>query len=333
MTTAPNFVTKEFGVPVARAKEEHKGLLSRYSARLVMLAEHTRADAATVTAHSERARAELARIDMLKAQARDPAKSEFFSHMLIAHMSHELRTPLNAIIGFSDLIRLYVEKMPGEGRLLGYAEDVNNAGRHLLGVINDILDLSKIEAGRQELNEEEIDVAATVDSCVRMIRGQMDEKRIGFSCEVPATLPTLFGDDLKLRQVLINLLSNAAKFTPLDGKVTLRAGLEPNGGFAIRIIDSGIGIAAEDLDKVFTPFTQLNANLSRQVKGTGLGLPLARALVELHGGSLTITSKKGVGTRATIRLPASRVRPTGGSAKGRAARSGPAHRSRVESKA
>jgi signal transduction histidine kinase len=289
-----------------------------------MLAEHTRADAATVTAHRERALADLARVDMLKAQARDPAKSEFFSHMLIAHMSHELRTPLNAIIGFSDMIRLCLEKVPAEGRLLGYADDINRAGWHLLHVINDILDLSKIEAGRQELNEEEFDFAATVESCARMIRGLMDEKRILFTCEIPATLPKLFGDDLKIRQVLLNLLSNAAKFTPHDGRVTLRAGLEPNGAFAIRVIDTGIGIAAEDLDKVFTPFTQLNANLSRQVQGTGLGLPLARALVELHGGRLTITSKKGVGTRATIRLPASRVRRPAGIGTGATARPGPA---------
>ena len=284
-----------------------KGLLHSYSARLVTLAEHTRADAAMVEAHRERALAELSRIDMLKAQARDPDKSEFFAHMLVAHMSHELRTPLNAIIGFSDMIRLCLKKIPADGKLLGYADDINSAGWHLLRVINDILDLSKIEAGKLDLNEEEFDFGSVAASCARMIKGQMDEKRITFVCQIPTNLPKVLADDLKIKQVLINLLSNAVKFTPPNGQVTMRAELEANGGFAIEIADSGIGIAAEDIPKVFTPFSQLNANVSRQVQGTGLGLPLARALIQLHGGTLTITSEKGRGTAVIARLPASRV--------------------------
>jgi signal transduction histidine kinase len=284
-----------------------KGLLQTYSARLVTVAEHSRADAAALEAHRERALAELSRIDMLKAQARDPAKSEFFSHMLVAHMSHELRTPLNAIIGFSDMIRLTLKKMPEDGKLLGYADDINSAGWHLLRVINDILDLSKVEAGKLDLNEEEFDFASAAEACARMIRGQMEEKTISFLCEIPSSLPTLRADDLKLKQVLINLLSNAAKFTPAQGHVTLRAELQPNGAFVIEVIDTGIGIDPKDIPKVFTPFSQLNANVSRTIQGTGLGLPLARALVQLHGGTLTLASEKGVGTTATVSLPASRV--------------------------
>jgi signal transduction histidine kinase len=284
-----------------------KGLLHSYSARLVTLAEHTRADAAMVEAHRERALAEVSRIDMLKAQARDPAKSEFFAHMLVAHMSHELRTPLNAIIGFSDMIRLCLKKMPADGKVLGYADDINSAGWHLLRVINDILDLSKIEAGKLDLNEEIFDFATAAESCARMIKGQMDEKRLTFVCQIPTGLPRLLADDLKIKQVLINLLSNAVKFTPPDGQVTMRAELEANGSFAIEIADTGIGIAAEDIPKVFTPFSQLNANVSRQVQGTGLGLPLARALVQLHGGTLTLASEVGKGTVVIARLPASRV--------------------------
>ena len=284
-----------------------KGLLQSYSARLVTLAERSRADAAVVEAHREHALAELSRIDMLKAQARDPAKSEFFSHMLVAHMSHELRTPLNAIIGFSDMMRLTLKKMPEDGKLLGYADDINSAGWHLLRVINDILDLSKVEAGKLDLNEEEFDFSAAAEACARMIRGQMEEKTISFLCETPTSLPKLRADDLKLKQVLINLLSNAAKFTPAQGHVTLRAELQANGAFMIEVIDTGIGIDAKDIPKVFTPFSQLNANVSRTVQGTGLGLPLARALVQLHGGTLTLTSEKGVGTAATVILPASRV--------------------------
>jgi signal transduction histidine kinase len=284
-----------------------KGLLHSYSARLVTLAEHTRADAAMVEAHRERALAVVSRIDMLKAQARDPAKSEFFAHMLVAHMSHELRTPLNAIIGFSDMIRLCLKKMPADGKVLGYADDINSAGWHLLRVINDILDLSKIEAGKLDLNEEIFDFATAAESCARMIKGQMDEKRLTFVCQIPTGLPRLLADDLKIKQVLINLLSNAVKFTPPDGQVTMRAELEANGSFAIEIADTGIGIAAEDIPKVFTPFSQLNANVSRQIQGTGLGLPLARALVQLHGGTLTLTSEVGKGTVLIAHLPASRV--------------------------
>jgi signal transduction histidine kinase len=294
-----------FSAPMAATNR--KGLLQRYSAKLVTLAEHDRADAAMVEAHHERALAELSRIDMLKAQARDPEKSEFFAHMLVAHMSHELRTPLNAIIGFSDMIRLMLKNLPEDGKILGYADDINSAGWHLLRVINDILDLSKIEAGKLDLTEEAFDFAGMAESCARMIRGQMDEKRINFVCQIPAGLPKLFADELKLKQVLINLLSNAVKFTPADGQVTMRAGAEANGSFAIEIADTGIGIAAEDIPKVFTPFTQLNATVSRQVQGTGLGLPLARALVQLHDGTLTIASETGKGTAVTVRLPARRV--------------------------
>jgi signal transduction histidine kinase len=286
-----------------------KGLLHSYSARLATLAERTRADAAVLEAHREHALAELSRIDMLKAQARDPAKSEFFSHMLVAHMSHELRTPLNAIIGFSDMIRLTLKKMPEDGKLLGYADDINSAGWHLLRVINDILDLSKVEAGKLDLNEEEFDFPIAAEACARMIRGQMEEKTISFLTEIPSSLPKLRADDLKLKQVLINLLSNAAKFTPPQGHVTLRAELQANGAFVIEVADTGIGIDAQDIAKVFTPFTQLNANVSRNIQGTGLGLPLARALIQLHGGTLTLASEKGVGTTATVRLPASRVVP------------------------
>ena len=283
------------------------GLLHQYSARMVTLAEHSRADAAMVETHRERAVAELCRIDMLKAQARDPAKSEFFAHSLVAHMSHELHTPLNAIIGFSDMIRLCLKKMPEDGKLLGYADDINSAGWHLLRVINDILDLSKIEAGKLDLNEEEFDLRNAAETCARMTQGQMDEKHIKFVRQIPFGLPLLLADDLKIKQVLINLLSNAAKFTPSNGQVTMWAELEANGSFTIEVADTGIGIAPEDIPKVFTPFTQLNAHVSRQVQGTGLGLPLAKALVQLHGGTLTIRSEKDKGTAVTVRLPARRV--------------------------
>ncbi len=291
----------------AKPDRRTRSLLRRYSARLVHVAERRRADAAVLRAHREAALAELARIDMLKAEARDPAKSEFVAHMFVAHMSHELRTPLNAIIGFSDMIRLRLNNMQADGKLLGYVNDINSAGWHLLRVVNDILDLSKIEAGKMDLHEEEVDLSHAVESCARMIKGQMDEKRLTFACDIADTLPPLFADELKVKQILINILSNASKFTPAGGKITLQARLDAKRGLAIKIVDTGVGIAAADIPKVFTPFTQLNANISRKVAGIGLGLPLAKALVELHGGALAIDSEVGKGTAVTVRFPASRI--------------------------
>jgi signal transduction histidine kinase len=281
------------------------GLLGRYSARLIKLAERERADVAVLQAHRQTAVADLARLD-LQAQAADPERSDFVAHMFVAHMSHELRTPLNAIIGFSDLIRLRLKDRSAGEKIAGYVDDINGAGWHLLRVINDILDLSKIDAGKLDLTEEEVELAEVVESCARMIKGQADENRIEIACDVPASLPKLFADELKLKQVLINLLSNAVKFTLERGKVVLRARIEPTGA-VITVADTGIGIEPHDLPKVFKPFTQLNANVSRKFKGTGLGLPLAKALVELHGGSLAIESAVGKGTTLTIRLPASRI--------------------------
>ncbi len=284
-----------------------RGLLRAYCATLVKAAERSRADAAVAAAQRERALAELARIDVLKAQARDPEKSEFVAHMFVAHMSHELRTPLNAIIGFSDMIRLTLKDLPDEGKVLGYVDDINSAGWHLLRVINDILDLSKIEAGKMDLCEEEFEVEEVTLPCCRMIKGQVDEKQITFVAEIAPALPRLRADNLKLKQIVINLLSNAAKFTPAGGRVTMQAHIDASHRFVIAVTDTGPGIAREDIPKVFTPFTQLNAKVSRKVPGTGLGLPLARALAELHGGSLTIESEIGKGTVATLRLPPRRL--------------------------
>jgi signal transduction histidine kinase len=281
-------------------------LLYRYGQRLAQAAEHHRADVATREAHRERALATISRIDLLKEQARDPGKTEFIAHSFVAHMSHELRTPLNAIIGFSDLLGLRLKEMSCDQKVLGYVADINNAGLHLLRVVNDILDLSKIEAGKLELHEDIVDFSELAESCARLIRGQLDAKPIKFTAIMAPDLPLLRVDELKLKQIVINLLSNAVKFTPA-GTITLEAHQEPRHGFIISISDTGIGIAAEDIPNVFTPFTQLKADVSRPIAGTGLGLPLTKALVELHGGSLAIESTLGAGTTVTVTVPASRV--------------------------
>ncbi len=281
-------------------------MLHRYGERLVRAAERRRAEVAKMEAHRERALATISRIDLLKEQARDPDKSEFIANSFLAHMSHELRTPLNAIIGFSDLLGLQLKAMSCDERLLGYVADINNAGLHLLRVVNDILDLSKIEAGKLELHEEVVDFCDLAESCIRLVRGQMDAKSVTLVSNVPSDLPRLLADELKLKQILINLLSNAVKFTPA-GTITLEAHEETRRGFAISIADTGIGIAPEEMPHVFTPFTQLKANVSRPIPGTGLGLPLTKALVELHGGSLVVDSVLGAGTTVTVNLPVRRI--------------------------
>jgi PAS domain S-box-containing protein len=236
-----------------------------------------------------------------RAEVANHAKSEF-----LANMSHELRTPLNAILGFSDIIR---QQMFGTGKMerySDYANDIHNSGAHLLSIINDILDLSKIEVGQTSLQEEERSLDAMVNE-VRALAGErVAGPRAALEVVLPEPVPRLLVDPRKFRQILVNLLSNAFKFTPHDGQVVLDAAIEA-GGIAICVRDSGIGIAPGDLETVLTPFGQVESAFSRRHHGTGLGLPLAKSLAELHGGTLTLESTLNEGTCVTIRLPASRV--------------------------
>jgi PAS domain S-box-containing protein len=238
------------------------------------------------------------------AQVANRTKSEF-----LANMSHELRTPLNAILGFAEII---------EGRMLGsghdekyeeYAGDIRDSGEHLLEIINDILDLSKIEAGEMKLDEGVVGPAALVGSCVRLTRERADAA--GLSMNISSDLPSfvLHGDERKLKQVLINLISNAIKFTERGGKIDVSTLLNDDGDLLLIVEDNGIGIAAEDMDKILSPFGQVDGSLARQNQGTGLGLPLVKSLVELHGGSLHIDSQPGKGTRVTVQLPARLIEP------------------------
>ncbi|MCH8095536.1 MAG: PAS-domain containing protein [Proteobacteria bacterium] len=249
----------------------------------------------------KRAEEEL-RIAMEEAMAANRTKSEF-----LANMSHELRTPLNAIIGFSEVMQKGTLGPVGNPKFLEYADDINDSGRHLLSLINDILDLSKIEIGKIELREETIDVASVLRSCLILVKERADDKDLKLTCEIPDDLPLLRADGRKLKQIVINLLSNAVKFTDPGGEVTLKAWFRPLSGFVLQVTDNGIGIALEDIPKVLEPFSQVDSTLSRKYDGTGLGLPLTKSLVEIHGGSFDLQSKLGVGTTVTARFPAERI--------------------------
>ena len=222
-------------------------------------------------------------------------------------MSHELRTPLSAIIGFSKLIRAQGYGPVGSEKYLEFAADIEESGAHLLEVINDILDLSKAEAGRLELREEAVDMARALDTCVRLVLDRALAAEVEVKLEVAPGLPHLRADEHMVIQIVLNLLSNALKFTPGGGEVRLRAELDEGGGMELVVADTGIGIAAEDLELALTPFGQVDGSLSRQHQGTGLGLSLTNTLVELHQGRLEIASELGAGTTVTIRFPAERV--------------------------
>jgi len=235
------------------------------------------------------------------AEAANHAKSQF-----LATMSHELRTPLNAIIGFSEAMRDKIFGPFENARYESSAQAILDSGYHLLSLINDILDLSKAEAGKLDLSEEELDVATLIERALLFVRPQLDRKAIDLVLDLPPCLPQLHGDERRLRQILLNLLSNAVKFTPSGKSVTVRARHDAR-GLLLEVVDTGIGIAPDDISKAFAPFEQVDSGHARKYEGTGLGLPLARKLIELHGGTLTLTSAVGVGTRAMLWLPPERV--------------------------
>ena len=236
------------------------------------------------------------------AEAASRAKTEF-----LANVSHELRTPLNAIIGFSELMLNGAKGPIGNADYRGYLKDIFDAGTDLLRLINEILDLSKAEAGRLELLEDTVDIENVIRTVTRLVSPKADAAGLVLSCDLPETPPLLFCDRLKLKQILLNLLSNAVKFTEPGGKIAVSMGIDPERGLFIAVQDSGIGISSEDIPRVLQPFVQVDSALNRTHNGTGLGLPLASAMIELHGGKLTIESEPGKGTTVSAFFPVARI--------------------------
>ncbi|EME70921.1 Signal transduction histidine kinase [Paramagnetospirillum caucaseum] len=233
------------------------------------------------------------------AQAANRTKTDF-----LAAMSHELRTPLNAILGFSEIISREMFGPVGE-RYRVYGQDIHSAGQHLLAMINDILDISRIEIGAFTLCIEQVCPHDMADSCLRLVTTRAEAGGIRLADEVAASLPDLMIDSRRTKQILINLLGNAVKFTPPGGSVTLRGERQPSGGIAFHVADTGIGMSEADIAIALSPFGQVDTGLDRRFEGAGLGLPLAKSLAELHGGRLDIRSVPGKGTTVSVYFPAS----------------------------
>ena len=236
-----------------------------------------------------------------QAEAAASAKSEF-----LAVVSHELRTPLNAIIGFSEIIRDEVLGKLGDQRYREYAIDIYTSGVHLLSLLNDILDLSKAEAGKLELLEETVDVPDVIERALKMVSPQAQAASLTIETDIQGALPHLWADERKIRQILINLMSNSLKFTPPGGQITVGSALQGD-RLRIWVTDNGIGIAPEHVEKALSPFGQVDSALSRQHDGTGLGLPLVKRLVELHGAAFDLVSGLGEGTTISMVFEKDRV--------------------------
>ena len=238
------------------------------------------------------------------AESANRAKSHF-----LANISHELRTPLNAVIGFSSILMNQLFGPLGDQKYLEYAKDINESGAHLLDIINDILDLSKAEAGKLILNYEEIHIGKAINKCLTIVAERAEKGKVTINSEVSKMLPSLVADRLRFIQIVLNILSNAVKFTPEGGNVSVMVRSDELGQLVLSVKDTGIGMSQAHIDQAFQSFGQVDSGLNRKYEGTGLGLPLTKKLMELHHGHIAIESELGKGTLVTLTFP---IQPPGG---------------------
>jgi signal transduction histidine kinase len=240
-------------------------------------------------------------VALAKAAVSSDAKSQF-----LAMMSHELRTPLNAILGFSEVLGAQLFGPLGDERYAGYAADIHRSGSHLLDLINDILDFSKLGAGKMDLSETDIDVRDVATEAIHFLDHQARQADVTVKIAAGFDIPSLRGDERRIKQVLLNILSNAIKFTPPGGEVMLSGRATPT-HVVIEIADTGIGMTQSEVSVAMEPFGQIDSSLSRKYEGTGLGLPLCKGMLELHGGTLTLRSEPDIGTTVIMAFPAERA--------------------------
>ena len=234
----------------------------------------------------------------IESQLAKKIKSEF-----ISNMSHELRTPLNSVLGFSKLLSEHENRKLSDDDIVEYASLVQDAATHLLTVINNILDISKLHSGSFILDPSDVHVGDSLDDCLMHFSRQINDTGLNLVCNIADNLPVLQGDEQKLRQTFTNLISNAVKFTPAGGTIKIDAVSARNGDIIVSIADTGVGMTEEEIRVALAPFGQVDASRSRWREGSGLGLPIAKALIELHGGSIDIKSTKGQGTEVIVCLP------------------------------
>ena len=280
--------------------------LRRQRGQILQIVEHRLPDGSTVTMSADVTQLKRIENELRSAKAEaeyaNLAKTEF-----LANMSHELRTPLNSIIGFTDILinRRFGRDDP---RYDSYLKDVNDAGRDLLRLINDVIDISRIERGMLVLSERNVDVPRLMTACYRLVLGRAHEAQVHIDLDLPKNFPALYADELRVKQTLLNILGNAIKFTPEKGKIDFSATVEADGGITFTVKDTGIGIRPEDFSKALSVFGQADGSLARPHEGAGLGLPLSKNLMELHGGELKLESIPGTGTTVLLRFPKNRSR-------------------------
>lgn len=270
---------------------QKNGLLAQYSSSLGELM-------------SRRAAEQALRAAKIESDTANRTKSEF-----LANMSHELRTPLNAIIGFSDLLIYFASEGKDTSKSIEYAKHISGAGKHLLNIISDILDISKIESGTFRLSLEEQDLHELIDASILLIQDRVKHKKQTLEYRSSPDLPRIHADSVRVKQVLTNLLSNASKFTAEGGRILVMAQPGRGGAARIAIADTGIGMTEEQIATAMSPFGQVESAFSRSHEGTGLGLPIAAALTRQHGGEFHVSSELGVGTTVVITLPAYQQQP------------------------